>query len=511
MGVFTQSIRRATLFLCFIFTLSCTLKDKTTSSDTLVVAIESHPNVMDPRVATRAVAMRLSNLIFSSLIRVGPDLTAKGDAAKEWAYKDKIWTFKIKPSLSFSNGRKVTAEDLIFTFNEYRKPSNIFSGAFKDIERVWVEEDKGKLVLKLKMKRYSAKFLLADLPVVAILPKKEVLESGRDFFKVLIGTGPLALEKQNDQEIILRRKKSQHSNQIKRIVFKVIKDDFTRYQKLIKGEVDLIQGAVPLSKIKQLRERSEEFQIHKNVSLSTTYLLFNLKRKDLAQRKLRQAISHSIHTEEIIKYNLEEMAVKARSLLPPHHRFFDKNLPPNLFSLEKAKASLKDLSVGPLNFKTSNDPATVKNTKVLVRQLSKAGIKVNLQSLEVGAYFSSLKKGQFDLAFANFSGILDPDIYRIAFHSSQQPPNGRNRGHYSNPRVDRLLEEGISKKGFKERFRIYSQIQNQIHKKDLAIVPLWHPHHVSVAHRRVKGYNPDLNGSFFPLLEVYKTQEKSSN
>ncbi len=500
-------------FLYFLFTLtflSCNLSSYNRDSS-LVVGVSKAPKTVDPRFATDALGWRLANLLFSSLVRVGDDLKPEGDLAQSWAYKknENLWEFVLKPNISFSNSQPLTKEDLLFSFNEFLNPESIFHSAFEDIKKVEVIRNEKKLfVIRLHVKRYSAKFLLADLPVIRILPKKEVVRHGKDFYKSIVGSGSFVFGSQNEQQLVLKGR-ADHPHKppkIKKLIFKFIKDDLTRYQKLIKGDLDIIQEDVPLSKLKNLEKSksSLNFNIYKTPSQSTTYLLFNLKNKDLKQRRVRQAIAHSLRLDDLIQYNLEGLAIKASSLLPPKNPFFEKDIKKIFYSLEKSKKLLEKLNLKPLVLKTSNNSTTVRNAKVLIEQMRKAGIPVKLQSFEWGTYYSDLKKGRFDLAFSSFVGILDPDIYRISLHSQQIPPKGRNRGFYINSQVDRLIEEGNSKISYKERFKVYSQIQKKIHGHDIPILPLWHKKFIAVVSKKVKNYKPHPDGGFEPFIKAYK-------
>ena len=510
-GDFMQGAKFLLKCLASLTLLSCQGPSKV-DVETLIVGVGSEPQSLDPRFATDAIGTRLLGLLFNAIVKVGPDLKPKGDLAQSWSYQKGVWEFHLKPHLSFSNSRRVAREDILFSFEQYLGPKSPFRSAFKDVERVDVEESgKGHFVLKLKVRRYSAKFLLADLPVIRVLPKKEVLQHGQDFQKALVGTGSFILEKRDSQNIVLLARED-HPYQvpkIKKVVFKVIRDDFTRYQKLLKGELDIVQEDLPFSKIKQFQKLSSQFEVFKNPSQTTTYLLFNLKNPILKKKNLRKSIAHSLKVDEIIKYNLEGFAIKASSLLPPNNPFFEKSITKFPHSLRKATELLKDMKFSkPLVLKTSNSPATVKNAKVIITHMKKAGIPVELQTFEWGTYYTFLKKGQFDLTLSAYVGILDPDIYRLAFHSHEVPPKGRNRGFYLNNQVDRWIEQGNVKVSQKERFEVYSQIQRKVHGEDIAMLPLWHKSFVAVVNRRVKGYSPALNGSFQPFLKVYKAKEK---
>ena len=95
-----------------------------------------------------------------------------------------------------------------------------------------------------------------------------------------------------------------------------------------------------------------------------------------------------------------------------------------------------------LSFKTTNIDLRRRIAEALKEQLQSVGIELEIRSYEWGTFFSDIKKGNFHLYSLAWVGIRDPDIQYQIFHSASVPPNGDNRGRYSNPQVDRLLERG---------------------------------------------------------------------
>ena len=72
--------------------------------------------------------------------------------------------------------------------------------------------------------------------------------------------------------------------------------------------------------------------------------------------------------------------------------------------------------------------------------------------------------GRFQLFSLQWVGgaLVDPDILRRVYHSSQVPPAGFNRGYYSNPEVDRLLDAAAAATSDEERRRLYSDVQRLV-------------------------------------------------
>ncbi len=498
--------------ICCLFLLSCS-KSKIPPKDTMVLALGATPSALDPRYATDANGMRINSLIFHSLVKIGPDLNIVGDAAHKWEIKDSTFTFYLKTDIMFSNGRSLTSEDILFSIEEYKKDSCPFQAAFKDVDEVKVEETKEGLKLSLKLKQYSAKFLTSDLPTFKILPKQEVLSNQNDYSRFPLGSGPYRITKNDSNQIELEKNKyytqepSEHSKQssrIQKLVFKIIRDDFTRYQKMVNGEVDIAQSEIPLEKVKLFEEKSDQFTVFKYPGLSFTYILLNLNDPKIKKLGARQAIAHAINRKEIIDFKLEGHGLLATSILTPTNPFFNKQLNPVPYALDKAKELINKLSLSEskLILKTSNSASAVDIGKVIVNQLQMAGIPADLQSYEWGTFYGDVSKGNFQLATMRWVGAIDPDIYRVALHS-QEIENGRNRGGYTNRKLDNLLEGGLSIRDHEKRIQHYKEVQ-KIVMDELPIIPLWYNQQVTIINNRVKNFKPSQNGDYTPILSAYK-------
>lgn len=482
---------------------SCTRNNIADQKDTLVLALSSQPKTLDPRIATDANGMRMSELIFQSLVKIGPNLNIIGDAAESWTYQDLQYTFTLKENLKFTNGRKVLKEDIEYSFNQYTKEKNPFISAFKKIKAVEIYVKNKKTYVSVYLNQFSATFLGSDLPVLKILPKKESKELGEQFSSQPLGSGPFVFKSQTANEIVLEKREDNSQISFKRIIFKIVRDDLTRFQKMINGEIDIIQSELSYTKVKEIEKMSNKFYIYKYNGLSMNYLLLNLKKHQLQNKKTRQAIAYGLNRDEIIKYKLEGFADIATSVITPSNPFFNHTLQPTPFKKEKAKALLSPSALKTqYTLKTSSNPVAIANGRVIAQQLKEIGINVKLQSFDWGTFYGDIQKGNFDFATMRWVGVIDPDIYRIAFHSKEIPP-GRNRGHYQNKALDKLLDTGRSISDKKQRIEHYKKIQ-EIVFNDLPIIPLWYNKEVSIVNKRVQGYSPWKNGSFSSILNCKK-------
>jgi peptide/nickel transport system substrate-binding protein len=105
----------------------------------------------------------------------------------------------------------------------------------------------------------------------------------------------------------------------------------------------------------------------------------------------------------------------------------------------------------------------------------------------MATFFADIGKGNFQMYSLSRNGIADPDFYYILFYSKNTPPDGQNRGYYSNPKVDQLLLEGRSTFDKAKRKPAYVQIQS-ILQQDLPYISLYLQSNVAVMRSNIDGY-----------------------
>ena len=100
-------------------------------------------------------------------------------------------------------------------------------------------------------------------------------------------------------------------------------------------------------------------------------------------------------------------------------------------------------------------------------------------------------------------GNEDPDIFEYAFDSARFPPNGANRGYYSNPKVDALIDQARREIDPHRRKPLYAEVQ-RILADDLPYIDLWYLDNVVVHTRRVRNLklNPAGNFDFLRTAEL---------
>ncbi len=119
-------------------------------------------------------------------------------------------------------------------------------------------------------------------------------------------------------------------------------------------------------------------------------------------------------------------------------------------------------------------------------QWRRAGVELELRPLELATLFSDVAKGNFQITYQRWVGAnTDPDFFEYAFSSKPFPPDGANRGHYRNSRIDALTDQIRVEMNQEKRKLLCGEVQ-RILAEDLPYLPLWFNDVVSV-HRRALG------------------------
>jgi len=279
------------------------------------------------------------------------------------------------------------------------------------------------------------------------------------------------------------------------VEIRMISNESARVNALRSRAVDMIDF-VPWKDIDVLRkERGLEVQSEGGAFMN---LWFNTSKKPFDDARVRRAIALAIDREAIVRTLWRGHADLADSILAPVFWAHAAGIPPVRHDPAEARRLLELAGYpdpdggGPqtrftLTYKTSQNELRRRIAAVIQEQLRQVGIGIAVQSYEWGTFFSDIKKGNFQLYSLTWVGIADPDVCHYAFHSSQVPPDGANRGRYSNAGLDRLLEAGRRELSRPRRKEIYRRVQLLL-SRDLPVFPLWVNRNILLRDRRLVGF-----------------------
>lgn len=461
----------------------------------LIVAATSSPTNLDPRVGNDNVSGRMFDLCCRGLIRVTPEMDYAPDIATNWETPDdKTVIFHLNPAAKFHDGRPVTAQDVKWTYESVinQTVQNTKASGYSAVERIEAP-DAQTVIFRLREPNGG----LFDNLNLGIIPQG----SDANAMKTKpISTGPYkVVEYRTDEAVELEASEHWHHGapKIKRMTVRIIPDETTRVLELRRGSINFEVNAIPFESVKEF-ENSAKHQVVKKPGSVWQYLAFNLKNPILSKVEVRRAIAHSIDRAKIAQDLLGGHGIPTDTMFGQGHWVRAENLPTYPYDVNRAKQLLDQAGYkdpdgdGPqprfsLSFKTSTSAEANQRAVAIQQMLRQVGIDMKVQSSETGTFLEDIGKGNFDMYSLSRNGIQDPDFYYIIFHSKNFPPEGQNRGFYTNPRVDELIMQGRATFDRAKRKQIYGEIQ-RIVQEDLPYVSLYHQINVAVMDKGLNGY-----------------------
>jgi peptide/nickel transport system substrate-binding protein len=459
----------------------------------LTFLIESNPTNLDPRFATDSQSQKIDGLLFSSLLERDDQMNFHGDLADSWTTRDPLtYTFHLRPGAHFHDGRALTAADVKATFDSILNPATHSPkrGAFRMVASIEAP-DAATVIFHLSEPYASFLWNLAR-PAVGIVPR----DAGPDFSRHPVGSGPFRFVSQSqDEEVVAERNPDyfRGAAQIARLRFRVVPDAVVRALELRKGSADLEMSSLSPDMIPVLARQSG-LAVTQRPGTNFGYLGFNLEDPILAKREVRQALAFATDRDALIRYLLRGQARIASGILPPNHWAYEPNVAQYTCDPARAEKTL-DAAGFPrqhggtrfhLTLKTSTEEQARLIGAVLQEQWRRIGVDLELRPLELATLLSDAARGNFQLTYSRWVGANnDPDVFEFVFSSKRFPPDGANRGHYRNPRIDALVEQ-IRMETDREKRKAHCSEVQRILADDLPYLPLWFTDVVSV-HQRFLG------------------------
>jgi peptide/nickel transport system substrate-binding protein len=308
-----------------------------------------------------------------------------------------------------------------------------------------------------------------------------------------------------DQDVVVERNPSSWAvvPGLERVRFAVVPDAITESLELEKGSGDVAVNSLPMDSLAVLAARPN-LQFDETEGTEIQYLGFNLRDPLFKDVRVRQAIACAVDRELIIKTLLGGHARPALSLLPTSHWAWTGDVARYDYDPVRAAKLLDEAGFKPgrdgvrirLTMKTSTLEETRLLAAVLQQELARVGIALDIRSYETATFFSDVRSGSFQMYSSRWiGGNEQPDIFTFVFSTASFSPQGANRSHYSNARLDGLLDDAVQSEDPARRRVDYVEAQ-QILASDLPAINLWYPNTLIVHNRRLTHVVPSPSGSY---------------
>jgi peptide/nickel transport system substrate-binding protein len=482
------------LVLVLLMLLGCSPKD----NSILRFGLAAPPLTLDPRYATDATSMRLARLLYQPLV----DLDAQGKPTPvlaTWRQLSPIrYRFRLRSDRpAFHDGTQLSSQDVKVTYASVLDPSNI-APARASLEMVAAIETPDQETIEFILKHPDP--LFPGRLTLGIIPASRVA-TAHPLHRAPVGNGPFRFLKWSKEGRLLL----QRLQDGQRFEFLHVPDPTVRVLKLLRGEIHMLQNELPMELVAYLEEKDNIF-VQRGRGEAFTYLGFNLQDPVTGKPQVRLAIAYALDRNAIIRYIFKDTARPAQALLPPEHWAGHPRLPEYAYDPARARALLKEAGFNAthparISYKVSSDPFRVRLATIIQHQLRQVGIQVKIQSYDWGTFYGDIKAGRFQMYSLSWVGVRLPDVFHFIFHSEATPPRGANRGRFSDPYSDALIEQAEKTVNRSQQAKLYRQLQERL-LEELPYVPLWYEDNVFVARRGLSNYELAPDGNYDGLTLI---------
>lgn len=450
-------------------------------------------DTLNPLRTTNMQVANILNLIYEPLINFKSDESLEGILLEEWAKLDSnTWIIKLKKNILWHNGNKLTANDVIFTFNTLINNELIYSKNLSNVKEIIKLDDYSiKIILENKDDYFISKL---NFPIISESYFKVSFENEEKSNKP-IGTGPYKYVNTNKEGIINLEFNSSWHKESKAKLQKIKLYKYASYGEAIKAfksaKVDMI-----VTNMSNWQDKFGTIGLNSYSFENSEYevLIPNCNNIILSENSVRRAILQGINRANIINSVYKENA--AISDIPIHTN--SKNSITNTeYNLEKAKQILINAGwaqnengwqkkinekIRTLNFNILVNKESEEKLQVaekIKNDLEEIGIKINIKKVSKENILTAIVEDNFELILASI------DVKNEFFINEQITQMSElNYSNYMSNQMQKVLQEiSASEESYNENIHTLTQL----YKNDAPYIGLYFKTSTILTNKSVKG------------------------
>jgi len=470
-------------------------------AQTLRIALRQDLDVLDPTLATtyvgRIVFAGLCDKLFDidEKLHIIPQLAT----SYEWA-DDRTLVVHLRQGVKFHNGELLDGAAVKYSLERHLNLQGSFRRSeISSIDHVDVVDP---ATVRIILRSPSGAFLsqLTDRAGM-MYPPKATEAAGKDFASHPVCSGPFKFVERVPQDHITLERFADYwdakSIHFDRVVYQVFTDSSVRLANLKAGSSDLTEYIAPTDVTAVKSDPKLKLVVSDALGYaSITNNLDNGARADTPYGRnplVRQAFDAAIDRAALVNVVFSNMYAPSVQPVSPSSPFYDEALKVPPRDVAKAKALLLQAGVKlpvKVELMTPNEPDILQTAEVVQSMTAEAGFDVRIQAIEFASSLQAAQRGDYEAYRIGWSGRVDVDGNTYQFlHSGQ----GNNASHYSNPTVDKLLDEGRAMTDLAKRREIYNQIW-PILRQDLPLTYLYNPRNIVAMTTKLQGFRPVPDG-----------------
>ncbi len=449
----------------------------------VVAAAVADVGKLDPHQTAQGADKGLLNWVFNALVRIKPGQSSpdfiEPDLAESWTKNaaGTEWTFRLRTGVQCHHGYgEFTAADAAYSLKRAAtKESSAFAGDFAALDGVEAV-DKTTLKIRLKNAIPSLLGLVSNYHGGMMVCKKAAEEMGANFTKKPIGTGPFMFVDYQPQQFVKLAAHKQYfrgAPQLQDITYRFIPSDATRDLAFQSGEVDMMFGQQTDAWAKRMRgTKGVKIVAMEPAELSNLYL--NVTVKPLNDVRVRQAFLYAIDRAAFARFLGAEGNRAPASVIPIGNLGTVKEDLP--YDPVKAKKLLADAGFpNGVTIKSvqSTHPALLRIGEAAQGQLRKAGINLELETVDHPTYHAQIRKDLSPVTLYQAARFPVADVYLTQFFHSKSivgtPTAIINLSHCAV--ADKEIESARIESNLEKQKALWKQAQDKI-ANEVCAIPL---------------------------------------
>ena len=485
-----KSISRATGLLTAVLVVTVALSGCSSGSgntsagqakstaNQLTIAYEADSTSLDPGQVTDINTMNVLVQMYDTLVKWDADGNLVPSLATKWAQSaDGLkYTFTLRSDVKFSDGAKLTAKDVAYSFNRMLQDKapgaqfgpypfgKFFFGSVSAVEAVNPD------TVQFQLSSPNGGLLQAlTTPTAEIVNSAAAQQAGKGFAQVGGGSGPFMLARwQRGTQLVLKPNPNYWGTKpsLQQISWVPVTDASQRVTNLQAGTADLSINPQPAS-VPKLEKSG--YTVATATGPHVWWIGLNASKPPLNNVKVRQAMNFAIDREAIVNGLLYGTAVPANQPIGEGQPGHAKGAEQYKYNPAKAKDLLRQAGY-PNGFSVNLFVTTsgsgmqepVAMGTAVQAYLAAVGIKVKIQEFDWGTFLSKVGAGaqksgmdMWELSWMN--AAVDPSLILGPLLTKSSWPPGFNSGFYSDPEVDKTVAKALAEKDQGTRMALYEK------------------------------------------------------
>lgn len=453
------------------------------SGGTLVIATGGDPDVLVPSLASVVQSAQIVDLVYDRLADIGDSLNILNDAGFTPRLSDRwVWAsdslsiaFHLNPKARWHDGQPVRSNDVRFTLESTRDTAlgSPVAALITNIDSV-TTPDSATAVFWFRARSPQQFFdAVFSMPIIPEHIWKGIPVAAwrtSELARRPIGSGQfrfVSWKPRASVELAADTANYHGAPKLARVIWSIAPDYPTLLTRVTAGEADFIEQVRPENVADIAKQPG--LKTKRYTSLNYLYAAFNLRDPTnntrphpiLADRNVRRALSMAVNRETLMRSVYDSLA---RLALGPTSRAYpttDPNLKPLPFDIVAANRLLDSLGWRDTNgdgFRErggralelsltvpSSSSARVRLAVLMQEQLRQAGVKLNVDQVELPTMVDRMRRRAFDMNIGAWSSQPSPGGVRSTWGTAgSRASSGLNYGSYESPVFDALVDSALA-------------------------------------------------------------------